>query len=79
MVKDLSFKPSTMSVKVGGDVTWTFDDKGIAHNVTANDGSFKSQDLAKGTFVHRFDAPGSVSYVCTIHPAQMKGTIEARG
>ncbi len=78
VVKNLAFKPSRMSVKVGDSVTWTFEDKGIVHNVTADDGSFKSQDLSKGTFVHTFAAPGSVSYTCTIHPDKMKGTVNVR-
>ncbi len=79
VVKDLAFKPSTMSVKAGSEVTWTFEDKNIPHNVTAADGSFRSQNLSKGTFVHRFDRPGSFPYTCTIHPAQMRGTVEVRG
>ncbi len=79
VVKDLAFKPSKMSVKVGDEVTWTFEDKNIAHNVTADAGSFRSENLTKGTFVHKFDSPGSVSYTCTIHAGQMKGVVEVRG
>lgn len=77
-VKDLSFKPRSVSVKVGGEVHWAFADKGITHNVTAEDGSFKSANMASGTFAHKFDAPRSVRYSCTIHPTQMRGTIEVR-
>ncbi len=76
--KDLSFKPAKISVKLGDQVTWTFEDKGTSHNVTAEDGSFRSENLAKGTFVHPFDKPGSFSYICTIHPTQMKGTVDVR-
>ncbi len=76
-VKDIAFKPSTMSVRVGAEVTWTFADK-VSHNVTASDGSFHSQNLTTGTFVHRFDKPGSVAYTCTLHPGQMRGSIEVR-
>ena len=78
MAKDLSFKPAKISVKLGTEVTWAFEDKGTSHNVTADDGSFRSGDLTKGTFGHRFDKPGSFSYICTIHPAQMKGTVDVR-
>ena len=78
VVKDLSFRPAKVSVKAGNDVAWVFEDKETIHNVTAENGSFRSPDQAKGTFVHRFDAPGSVSYVCTIHPDRMKGTIDIR-
>ena len=78
VVKDLRFRPVKMSVKVGGEVSWAFEDKGINHNVTADDGSFRSPNQSKGVFAHQFKTPGSVSYTCTIHPAQMKGTVEVR-
>ena len=78
VVRNISFKPSTMTVKAGGEVTWTFEDKNIAHNVVAEDGSFKSETLSKGTFIHKFAAPGTVRYTCTVHPAQMKGNVEVR-
>ncbi len=65
-------------MKLGSEVTWTFEDKGVSHNVTADDGSFRSPDVAKGTFVHRFDKPGTISYTCTIHPDKMKGTVNVR-
>ena len=77
MVKDIAFKPSRVSVEVGGDVSWAFEDD-VAHNITAEDGSFKSQDLSKGTFHHRFAAAGSFRYLCTIHPAQMRGSVDVR-
>ena len=78
VVKDLSFKPTRMTVKVGDEVSWAFEDKGINHNVVADDGSFRSPDQSKGVFVHHFNAPGVVRYTCTIHPARMKGTVEVR-
>ncbi len=74
VVRDVSFRPVTISVKLGSEVTWTFEDKATSHNVTADDGSFRSPNLAKGSFVHRFEKAGSVSYVCTIHPG-MEGTL----
>jgi len=78
VAKDISFKPARISVKLGAEVTWVFEDKGTTHNVTAEDGSFRSGDLAKGTFAHRFDKPGSFSFVCTIHPDRMRGTVDVR-
>ena len=78
VAKEISFRPVTISVTVGDEVTWTFEDKGTSHNVTAEDGSFRSPNLATGTFVHRFEKPGPISYVCTIHPNQMKGTVNVR-
>ena len=76
-VKETSFRPVTVSVPVGKEVTWAFEDH-VAHNVTADDGSFGSPELQKGAFHHRFDKPGSVSYRCTIHPDRMKGTVNVR-
>ncbi|MDP8992061.1 MAG: plastocyanin/azurin family copper-binding protein [Actinomycetota bacterium] len=78
VAKKLRFRPSKMAVKVGSDVTWTFEDKGIPHNVTADDGSFRSENKAEGTYVHRFAATGLFTYTCTIHPATMKGAVEVR-
>ncbi len=78
VAKDLSFKPARISVKLGAEVTWAFEDKGTSHNVTAQDGSFRSGDLAKATFTHRFAKPGSFSYICTIHPDKMKGDVDVR-
>ena len=78
VLKNIRFRPTKMSVKVGGEVTWVFEDKGIPHNVTASDGSFRSENKAEGTFAHRFTTPGSFSYTCTLHPAQMRGSVEVR-
>ncbi len=78
VVKDLSFKPTRVTVKVGDEVHWAFEDKGINHNVVAEDGSFRSPDQSKGFFAHPFKAPGVVRYTCTLHPARMKGTVEVR-
>lgn len=76
ILKDIAFKPEAVSVKVGDTVTWKFEDKGIPHNVIADDGSFKSETTDTGTFEHTFDKAGSFSYVCTVHPTTMKGTVE---
>jgi len=78
VAKNLSFKPTKISVKLGAEVTWTFEDTGTSHNVTADDGSFRSENLAEGTFAHRFEKAGSFSYICTIHPTQMRGIVDVR-
>ena len=77
-LKDISFKPAKVSVKVGVPVTWKFDDKGINHSVTADDGSFKSEVKDSGTFEHKFETAGTFSYKCSVHPDTMKGTVEVR-
>lgn len=78
VIKDIAFKPSRLFVETGDTVTWLFDDKGIPHDVVAEDESFKSETQDSGTFRHTFDTPGSFPYKCSIHPSEMKGTVDVR-
>jgi len=67
-IKDFSFSPSTVTIAVGGTVTWT-NNGSSAHTVTADDGSFDSGDLSQGkTYSHTFDTAGTFAYHCSIHP-----------
>ena len=79
-MKDITFQPADVTVSKGGSVTWTNDDS-VGHDVTKTDGpgpSFKSGPaggLASGdTFTEKFTTPGTIKYVCTVHPG-MEGTI----
>ncbi|MBN1527700.1 MAG: cupredoxin domain-containing protein [Thermoleophilaceae bacterium] len=79
-MKDIAFNPSNITVAKGGSVTWTNDDS-VGHDVTKDSGpgpDFKSGDpggIASGdAFTQKFDAPGSIKYVCTVHPG-MEGTV----
>jgi plastocyanin len=68
------FTPATVTVAVGGTVTWTNGD-GSQHNVTANAGAFKSPTLAAGAvFSFKFTTPGTYAYNCTFHGG-MNGTV----
>jgi plastocyanin len=49
-----------------------------SHTVTARDGSFDSGIFDDGTYRRTFDAAGSYSYFCTLHP-EMVGTISVTG
>jgi plastocyanin len=71
---DFVFDPVTMTVPVGGSVTWV--NQGAAlHTATAEDGSFDSGFLATGeSFTMAFESAGVYDYLCIIHPA-MVGTI----
>ncbi|MBI4340620.1 MAG: cytochrome P460 family protein [Chloroflexi bacterium] len=73
----MSFQPGTRTVKVGTTVRWTDSIiDGINHTATANDGTFNSGVLKPGqTFEFTFTAAGGFSYVCSLHPEQMRGTI----
>lgn len=73
-IKDFSYKPPDLKVKVGTKVTFTNKD-GFAHTVTANDKSFDSKNLASdATFEQTFDKPGTFKYFCAIHNS-MTGTV----
>ena len=71
------FDPADVTVKVGGTVKWTNSDD-IPHTVTKDGGpgaDFDSGSLDAGaTFEQTFDEPGTVDYLCTIHPGQA-GTV----
>lgn len=74
-IVDLAFQPASVEVTAGGSVTWS--NTGVApHTVTAEDGSFDSKTLESGgSFTQTFTTPGTVNYLCQIHP-DMTGTIE---
>ena len=42
VVKGVAFNPKEVQTSVGKEVVWTFDDGGLEHTVTADDGSFDS-------------------------------------
>jgi plastocyanin len=73
---DIKFDPEDAKAGVGQDVCWVNEDT-IDHDVSAESGAtFKSELFGKGkTFTASMDGPGTVQYVCTIHPG-MTGTIE---
>jgi plastocyanin len=79
ILRDIEFKPATITVKAGDTVTWRFEDKGISHDVVADDESFKSEVQDSGRFRHTFDTPGTYTYKCSLHPTQMTGTVTVRG
>ena len=78
VLRDISFKPGDLEVEAGTTVTWRFEDRGIPHDVKAEDESFVSEVMDSGTFEHTFEQPGRYPYVCSLHPGQMKGTIVVR-
>ena len=74
VVRDHAFNPANVNARVGEQVVWNFDDQGVAHTVTADNGSFDSGKKAGGEFNLRFDQPGVYHYHCAIHP-DMKGVV----
>ena len=74
-IADFAFSPKTLSVKVGDTVKWTNGDE-FPHTVTADNGSFGSDDLREGdTFSQTFNQAGTFAYHCDIHPS-MTGTVQ---
>lgn len=73
-ITNFAFAPANLSVKVGDTVTWTNHDE-EPHTVVADDGSFHSPGMdTSATYSFTFTNPGSVDYICSIHPF-MRGTV----
>ena len=83
---DECYIPATVTIDVGGEVTWSNDDT-AAHTVTSGtaaegpDGNFDSSlFMAGNTFSVKFDdyEPGEYPYFCMVHP-WMVGTVVVQG
>lgn len=73
-IDNFSFNPATVSVALGGTVTWTNRDD-IPHTVVSADKVFKSKVLdTDEKFSYTFTKAGNYSYFCSIHP-KMTGTV----
>ena len=70
-----AYHPAVITVKVGDAVTWTQQDRD-PHDVLMTDpAGLRSPILVKGeTYTHTFTAPGSYSYICSVHP-YMRGKV----
>jgi plastocyanin len=76
--RNIAIDPDTIRVKVGSTIKWTNYDP-VEHNVTSKSGpvKFSSPDFGEGKTVEfKMTKPGTIHYLCTIHPATMNGTIE---
>jgi len=74
VIKDFSFTPTEVTVKVGAQVIWQNEGK-ASHTVAFDDGSVSSPDIPSGgTASHVFAKAGTFAYHCARHP-QMKGTV----
>lgn len=77
VIENLKCQPETITVDVGDTIIWTNKDE-REHTVTADDGSFSSGRLRKGTsFSHTFDKPGRYSYGSDPSP-RTKGLVVVR-
>jgi plastocyanin len=80
-IKDMSFTPNFVTIKKGVTITWMNSDA-VSHSVVANDAAtggglpLDGNVLSTGqSYAHTFDATGTFSYHCGIHPS-MTGTVE---
>jgi 3',5'-cyclic-AMP phosphodiesterase len=73
-VDNFSFAPAATSVPAGTTITWTNHDD-VPHNIVSTERKFKSPVLdTDERFSHRFDAPGTYPYFCSLHP-RMTGQV----
>jgi amicyanin len=74
-IKNFSFTPASLTVKVGTKVTFINQDS-TPHTATSQGGStIHSATLSKGqSYTVTFTKPGTYNYICSIHPS-MKGTV----
>ena len=73
-IRDFAFAPATLTVPVGGSVSWLNEDA-EPHTVVADDGAIRSSALDTGDgYTYRFAAAGTFRYHCSIHP-QMTGAV----
>ena len=69
-IRNFSFTPNSLTVKVGTKVTWTNHDS-VTHTVTANQGAFNAPVLPGSSVSFTFTKAGTYAYHCMIHPSMM--------
>jgi plastocyanin len=89
-LRGIAFSPKKLNVRRGDRVRFVWDDNGVKHNVVAQGTkkirfksgsrtSTRTPQLTKGSRTTlALRKAGTYRYVCTIHPAQMKGSIVVR-
>ena len=74
VVDSFSFAPTMAAVPAGSTITWTNRDD-VPHNIVSTERTFKSPVLdTDEQFSHTFEAPGTYTYYCSIHP-KMTGQV----
>jgi plastocyanin len=79
-MKNIAFHPEKINARVGQTVTWTDRDADTPHNVTYAFGPrfSSSPTLTTGeSWTLKLTKPGTIRYLCTIHPG-MDGSIVVR-
>ena len=73
VAKEVRFSPAAIEVPAGTEVTWSFQDGPVKHNVEG-DGWSSGKPQRSGTFRRAFDQPGTYPYACALHP-RMTGRV----
>jgi plastocyanin len=77
-IQDFAFSPASVSIPVGGSVTWKNLDT-ASHTATDASGSFDSGNLDTGkSYTHTFNKAGTYAIVCSYH-SSMHGTVIVGG
>jgi plastocyanin len=83
-MQDIAFDPDSVEINTGDTVMWT-NEESVGHDVTKSGGpgpDFSSGEpgaMGQGdSFEQTFNAAGEIEYVCTVHQANMTGTITVR-
>jgi plastocyanin len=85
-VTSTAYTPPAVSVNTGEKVTWQINDE-LPHNVEGVEGpdagwaagAYQSPIVANGVAEYTFTQPGTYTYLCTVHPTQMTGTVTVSG
>lgn len=74
------YSPGSLTVPVNTTVTWAWASGATTHTVTFDGGGPTSPQQSSGTFEHAFGTPGTYTYFCQIHGANvMHGTVVVTG
>lgn len=75
----ISFSPTSVTIAVGGTVTWTWASGSLSHSVQylTAPGALPANSVVQssGTFQTTFTEAGTYTYDCSVHGTEMKGTI----
>jgi plastocyanin len=77
-VGDNFFQPTTVRINPGDQVSWSWQGSDT-HNVVTTSGQterFRSPLMASGSFSHTFPDRGRFTYLCEVHPSDMRGVVE---
>jgi plastocyanin len=75
--EDFDFSQKSLTVKAGETVVWT--NTGATEHTVKGPGFFSKAIEPGATYSHRFDASGTFSYFCTLHPQAMRATVVVKG